>query len=117
MRQHRDQPVQTAPGAGDLRSDQRGVGGGMHERWKTGAVGHVRNIFLHVSDVSDNFALVIRGLDDYTKFGASLIVMSIVGGAIATPFMWNIADTHSMRVGFVVPLVCFVFIVIYGALW
>jgi FHS family L-fucose permease-like MFS transporter len=63
------------------------------------------------------FALGIRGLGDYTKLGSSLIVMSIVGGAIAAPFMGHIADTHSMRIGFVVPLVCFILIAIYGAFW
>jgi FHS family L-fucose permease-like MFS transporter len=63
------------------------------------------------------FALGIRGLGDYTKLGSSLIVMSIVGGAIAAPFMGHIADTHSMRIGFVVPLVCFVLIAIYGVVW
>jgi FHS family L-fucose permease-like MFS transporter len=63
------------------------------------------------------FALGIRGLGNHTKLGASLIVMSIVGGAIAAPFMGHIADTHSMRTGFVVPLVCFVLIAIYGAVW
>jgi FHS family L-fucose permease-like MFS transporter len=63
------------------------------------------------------FALGIRGLGDHTKLGASLIVMSIVGGAIAPPFMGHIADVHSMRMGFVVPLVCFVFIAIYGLVW
>jgi FHS family L-fucose permease-like MFS transporter len=63
------------------------------------------------------FALGIRGLGDYTKLGSSLIVMSIVGGAIAAPFMGHIADTHSMRTGFAVPLVCFVLIAIYGAVW
>jgi FHS family L-fucose permease-like MFS transporter len=63
------------------------------------------------------FALGIRGLGDYTKLGSSLIVMSIVGGAIAAPFMGHIADVHSMRVGFAVPLVCFVFIALYGAVW
>jgi FHS family L-fucose permease-like MFS transporter len=63
------------------------------------------------------FALGIRGLGDHTKLGSSLIVMSIVGGAIAPPFMGHIADVHSMRLGMVVPLVCFVFIAIYGAVW
>ena len=43
--------------------------------------------------------------------------MSIVGGAIAAPFMGKIADTHSMRTCFVVPLVCFVLIALYGAVW
>jgi MFS transporter, FHS family, L-fucose permease len=63
------------------------------------------------------FALGIRGLGDYTKLGSSLIVMSIVGGAIAAPFMGHIADVHSMRFGFVVPLICFVFIALYGLFW
>ena len=63
------------------------------------------------------FALGIRGLGDYTKLGSSLIVMSIVGGAIAAPFMGHIADVHSIRTGFVVPLVCFAFIALYGSTW
>ena len=63
------------------------------------------------------FALGIRGLGEHTKLGSSLIVMSIVGGAIAAPFMGHIADQHSMRVGFVVPLVCFVCVAVYGFSW
>jgi len=31
--------------------------------------------------------------------------------------MGHIADTHSMRTGFAVPLVCFVLIALYGAVW
>ena len=63
------------------------------------------------------FALGIRGLGEHTKLGSSLIVMSIVGGAIAPPFMGHIADRYSMRTGFAVPLVCFVFIALYGLTW
>ncbi|MFZ0825972.1 MAG: sugar MFS transporter [Verrucomicrobiia bacterium] len=63
------------------------------------------------------FALGIRGLGDHTKLGSSLIVMSIVGGAIAPPRMGHIADVHSIRLGMLVPLVCFVFIAIYGLFW
>ena len=63
------------------------------------------------------FALGIRGLGEHTKFGASLIVMSIVGGAIAPPFMGHIADVASMRVGFFVPLICFALIAVYGVVW
>jgi FHS family L-fucose permease-like MFS transporter len=63
------------------------------------------------------FALGIRGLGEHTKLGSSLIVMSIVGGAIAPPFMGHIADRQSMRIGFVVPLVCFVFVALYGFTW
>jgi FHS family L-fucose permease-like MFS transporter len=43
--------------------------------------------------------------------------MSIVGGAIAPPFMGHIADMHSMRAGFVVPFVCFIFIALYSGIW
>jgi len=63
------------------------------------------------------FALGIRGLGEHTKLASSLIVMSIVGGAIAPPFMGWIADHSSMKVGFLVPTVCFVFIALYGLIW
>jgi FHS family L-fucose permease-like MFS transporter len=63
------------------------------------------------------FALSIRGLGEHTKLGSSLIVMSIVGGAIAPPLMGHIADVSSMRIGFFVPLACFVLIAIYGLFW
>jgi MFS transporter, FHS family, L-fucose permease len=63
------------------------------------------------------FALGIRGLGEHTKLGSSLIVMSIVGGAIAPPFMGYIADVFSMRLGFLVPLVCFALVAAYGVFW
>lgn len=63
------------------------------------------------------FALSIEGLGQRTKIGSSIIVMSIVGGAIAPPVMGHIADIASMRIGFLVPLICFVAIAAYGALW
>lgn len=63
------------------------------------------------------FALSIDGLGSHTKLASSIIVMSIVGGAIAPPAMGHIADVLSMRVGFLVPLVCFVVIAAYGLLW
>jgi MFS transporter, FHS family, L-fucose permease len=63
------------------------------------------------------FALSIRGLGDHTKLGSSVLVMSIVGGALAPPFMGRIADVYSMRIGMAVPLICFVFVAFYGAFW
>lgn len=63
------------------------------------------------------FALSIRGLGEHTKLGSSLIVMSIVGGALAPPLMGHIADVSSMRIGLLVPLACFIAIAAYGALW
>jgi len=63
------------------------------------------------------FALSIRGLGDHTKLGSSVLVMSIVGGAIMTPVMGLIADKGGMRIGFVIPLICFAVVAVYGALW
>jgi MFS transporter, FHS family, L-fucose permease len=63
------------------------------------------------------FALGIRGLGEYTKFGSSLIVMAIVGGAFMPPLMGWIADAYGMRIGFVMPLVCFAYVMFYAAFW
>ena len=60
------------------------------------------------------FALGIKGLGPLTKKGSSLLVMSIVGGALIPVLMGYIADVSTMAIGFTVPLVCFVFIVFYG---
>jgi len=63
------------------------------------------------------FSLGLRGLGAQTKRGASPLVMAIVGGAIAPPLMGLIADAVSMRIGFLVPLVCFGGIALYAAAW
>jgi len=60
------------------------------------------------------FALGIKGLGPLTKKGSSLLVMSIVGGALFPVIMGYIADKSTMAMGFIVPLVCFAFIVYYG---
>ena len=88
------------------------IGGG-----KTGLYAMFATFFFMSIGFPTIFALGIRGLGEHTKLGSSLIVMSIVGGAIAPPFMGHIADRHSMRIGFVVPLVCFAFIALYALIW
>jgi len=88
------------------------MGGG-----KTGLYAMFATFFFMSVGFPTIFALSIRGLGNWTKLGSSLIVMSIVGGAIAAPFMGHIADVYSMRTGFAVPLVCFVFIALYGFAW
>ncbi len=60
------------------------------------------------------FALGIKELGPLTKKGSSLLVMSIVGGALIPIIMGRIADVSNMALGFIVPLVCFAFIVYYG---
>jgi len=63
------------------------------------------------------FALGIKGLGEQTKKASSYIVMAIVGGAIMPMLMGKLADIVSMRIGFVVPLVCFIAVGIYAASW
>ena len=63
------------------------------------------------------FALGIKGLGPQTKKASAFIVMAIVGGAVVPMLMGFIADRLSMRVGFVVPLICFAGIAAYGASW
>ena len=60
------------------------------------------------------FALALRGLGAHTKIASSLLIMSIVGGAVAPLLMGIVADGHSMALGFVVPLVCCVVIAAYA---
>jgi MFS transporter, FHS family, L-fucose permease len=55
------------------------------------------------------FALGIRNLGPDTKPGSSLIIMSIVGGAVLPPVLGYLSDvTHSIQYGYVVPLCCFI---------
>jgi FHS family L-fucose permease-like MFS transporter len=60
------------------------------------------------------FALGIKGMGPLTKKASSILVMSIVGGAIVPVLMGRIADVSTMALGFIIPLVCFAFIVFYG---
>ncbi|HTV48589.1 MAG TPA: MFS transporter [Phycisphaerae bacterium] len=63
------------------------------------------------------FSLGIHGLGEKTKIASSFIVMSIVGGALMPFLMGWLADTKGMRFGFLMPLICFIFIALYGAIW
>lgn len=60
------------------------------------------------------FALGIKELGGLTKKASSFLVMMIVGGAICPAFMGWIADVSNMAIGFIVPLVCFIFIAWFG---
>ena len=61
------------------------------------------------------FSLGIKDLGDDTEMGSSLIVMSIVGGALLPPILGYIADkTQNIQLGYSIPLVCFVVIFYFG---
>jgi FHS family L-fucose permease-like MFS transporter len=61
------------------------------------------------------FSLGIKELDADTEMGSSLIVMSIVGGAILPPILALISDyTGNIQLGYFVPLICFAFVFYFG---
>ncbi len=83
----------------------------------TGVIALMASFFFMSIMFPTIFALGIRGLGEHTKLGSSVLVMSIVGGAIMTPLMGYIADQGGMRIGFAIPLACFVVVAVYGAIW
>lgn len=52
------------------------------------------------------FSLSIKGLGNQTEKGSSLMVMTIVGGAVVPPIM-ALIGANVMAIGFIVPLICF----------
>lgn len=61
------------------------------------------------------FSLGIQGLGVDTKIGSSLIIMSIVGGALIPLAMGRIADiTHNIQNGYIIPLICFIVVLYFG---
>jgi FHS family L-fucose permease-like MFS transporter len=60
------------------------------------------------------FSLGIRGLGSKTKKGSSLLIMSIVGGAIFPVVMGRVSDMSSMQTAYLVPGFCFL-VVFYFA--
>jgi FHS family L-fucose permease-like MFS transporter len=62
------------------------------------------------------FALSLKHLGSYTKVGSSLLVMSIIGGAVFPAIMGRISDLSSIQRAFLVPLICYAY-VMYFALW
>jgi FHS family L-fucose permease-like MFS transporter len=61
------------------------------------------------------FALGLKGLGENTKLGGSMLVMAIVGGAVFPLILGAIArKTGSMAMGYLVPLVCYAGVALYG---
>jgi MFS transporter, FHS family, L-fucose permease len=61
------------------------------------------------------FALGIKNLGGDTEYGSSLLIMSIVGGAILPRVFGIISDsTGNIQLGYIVPLICFVIVAYFG---
>jgi len=61
------------------------------------------------------FALGINGAGSETKSASSLLIMSIVGGAIIPPLASKITDiSGNIHFSYVVPLICFVIVLLFS---
>jgi FHS family L-fucose permease-like MFS transporter len=63
------------------------------------------------------FALGIFGLGARAKKASAFIVMAIMGGAVLPKLMGAVADQYDMSRGFIVPMVCFAMVALYGFGW
>jgi FHS family L-fucose permease-like MFS transporter len=70
--------------------------------------------FFHSIMFPTIFALSIKNLGPLTKRGSSLLVMAILGGAFFPAIMGRISDASSIQTAFVVPLLCYLFILYFG---
>ncbi|NDV58048.1 L-fucose:H+ symporter permease [Bacteroides sp. 519] len=66
------------------------------------------------------YGIALEGLGDDAKFGAAGLIMAILGGSILPPLQARIIDLESIggfpavNISFVLPLICFVVVAIYG---
>ena len=66
------------------------------------------------------YGIALTGMGDDAKFGAAGLIMAILGGSVLPPLQASIIDMGTcigmpaVNVSFVLPLICFVIITIYG---
>lgn len=61
------------------------------------------------------FSLALTGLGKSTKTGATMLIMSIVGGAVFSPVMGKIADlTHNIAYAYLVPMACTIPVLLFA---
>jgi FHS family L-fucose permease-like MFS transporter len=70
--------------------------------------------FFHSIMFPTIFALGIHNLGSYTKLGSSFLVMAIIGGAVFPAIMGYISDASSIQRAFVVPLICYAYVLYFG---
>lgn len=62
------------------------------------------------------FSLSIEGLAERAPQGAALLCLAIVGGAVVPPIAGKLADLTSLSVSLLVPVLCYAWIAVFGAL-
>ncbi len=67
------------------------------------------------------YGIALRGLGDHVKVGGAGLIMSILGGSVFPPLQAAIIDSDATifglpatNISFIIPLICFIVITIYG---
>lgn len=66
------------------------------------------------------YGIALKGLGDDAKFGAAGLIMAILGGSVLPPLQASIIDLKAIfsvpavNISFVLPLICFVVVAVYG---
>lgn len=84
--------------------------GGKTAMWALIAIGLFNSIMFPTI-----FSLALEGLGKFTSEGSGVLCMAIVGGAIMPLIQAFFADHIGILYSFLVPLVCYLYIVFYGA--
>ena len=89
---------------------------GLTAMWTLLAVGLMNSIMFPTI-----FTLAVAGLGRHTEEASGLLSAAIVGGAIVPPLFGMITDSqsggggvHALRLAFVLPMLCYLFIAWYG---
>src|ERR1700739_3734008 len=85
------------------------LGSGAASLWAVVLIG-----FFHSIMFPTIFALSIKHLGRSTKLGSSLLVASILGGAVCPAIMGFISDHSSIRVAFILPLICQAYVLYFA---
>lgn len=66
------------------------------------------------------YGIALKGLGDDAKFGAAGLIMAILGGSVLPPIQARIIDCGTIgnfpavNLSFILPLICFLVIIVYG---
>jgi FHS family L-fucose permease-like MFS transporter len=77
--------------------------------WSLLAVGLMNSIMF-----ATIFTLAVAGLGRHTEEASGLLNVGIVGGAVVPMLFGLVADTSTLRWAFVLPILCYVYILWYG---
>lgn len=83
--------------------------GGFTAVWTMIAVGLCNSIMF-----ATIFSLAVNGLGKYTTRGSGILSTAIVGGAIIPLLQGVVKDSFSWSAAFLVPCVCYLYIIFYG---